>query len=280
MAEWDDLEIVQSPDTALRRRFRWPLLGGIVVLAFALGFLLYFLFRGPELPAPAPSQVQERPAASEPAETTLPEPEPEPPMELPPLDESDLLVREFVDRLSSHAELAGWVMNDDLIRKFTAIVDNVAEGVSPAPHLAFLKPSEEFQVTYRSGLFYIDPGSYERYNLVADVFGSVNTGAAAELYRDLKPLIQEAYAELGYPDRDFDETLSLAMDRLLKTPILEGEVELDGTKVSYRYADPGLERLTPAQKHFLRMGPRNVRKMQAKLTELKRALRLPTVLSH
>jgi hypothetical protein len=38
--------------------------------------------------------------------------------------------------------------------------------------------------------------------------------------------------------------------------------------VSYKYDDPKLEALTLAQKQLLRMGPRNVRLIQAKLREM------------
>jgi hypothetical protein len=45
--------------------------------------------------------------------------------------------------------------------------------------------------------------------------------------------------------------------------------------VVYEYADPKLEALSPAQKALLRMGPRNVPRVQAKLRELAAALRSP-----
>ncbi len=280
MSDWDevDVDIEESEGKAPLKRLNWPIWAGVAVLAFALGFLWFFVFRRPQ-PPPEPEPAREQPVASQPAETPPPEPEPEPPLELPSLDESDAFVRGLVEALSSHMQLARWMMTEDLLRKFTAVVDNIAEGVSPAPHLPFLKPEEEFQATYQSGYFYAEPQSYDRYDLVADVFGSIDARATAKLYSDLKPLIREAYVELGYPGRNFDETFSLALDRLIKVPALEGRVELDGTTVSFKYADPALERLSPAQKHFLRMGPRNVKMIQAKLAELKIHLRLPTVVS-
>lgn len=279
MSEWDeaDVDIDPSQTKVPLKRLGWPVWGGVAVLAFALGFLWFFVFRRPQ-PPPEPEAVQE-PVASAPAETSPPEPEPEPSVVLPSLDESDAFVRELVEALSSHMQLARWMVTEGLLRKFTVVVDNIAEGVSPAPHLPFLKPEEKFNATYRSGWFYVDPASYDRYDLVADVFSSIDARATAELYRDLKPLIREAYAELGYPDRNFDETFALALDRLLKVPLLEGDIELDGSTVSYKYADQALERLSPAQKHFLRMGPRNVKMIQVKLAELTTHLRLPTVVS-
>ena len=45
--------------------------------------------------------------------------------------------------------------------------------------------------------------------------------------------------------------------------------------VNYAYSDPRLESLTPAQKQLLRMGPANVRKIQARLRGIANALAQP-----
>jgi hypothetical protein len=55
-------------------------------------------------------------------------------------------------------------------------------------------------------------------------------------------------------------------------PVLREDVELVPHAIGFRYADPKLEALTPAQKQFLRIGPRNVRLVQGKLKELAVAL--------
>ena len=55
-------------------------------------------------------------------------------------------------------------------------------------------------------------------------------------------------------------------------PVLRDDVELVPHAIGFRYADPTLEALTPAQKQFLRIGPRNVRLVQGKLRELGTAL--------
>ena len=49
-------------------------------------------------------------------------------------------------------------------------------------------------------------------------------------------------------------------------------VELVPHATSFRYRDPRYEDLTPAQKQFLRMGPRNVKIIQGKLREIAAAL--------
>jgi hypothetical protein len=213
-------------------------------------------------------------AAAEPETVPVPQAVPQEQIEIPALNNSDGLVRELVGKLSSHPRLAAWLITEDLIRRFTAVVSNIAEGVSPVAHLGFLDPEEEFTVVRRSGAIYIDPRSYERYDAAADVFCSLDARGSAELYWTLKSLIQEAYEELGYPDRDFDGALSEAFDQLLETPVVRGDVELYPRIVTYQLASPQLERLPPARKHFLRMGPRNVERIQAKLREMKRALGL------
>jgi len=45
--------------------------------------------------------------------------------------------------------------------------------------------------------------------------------------------------------------------------------------VGYAYADEGLESLNGAQKHLLRMGPRNARLVKDKLREIAAALGIP-----
>jgi hypothetical protein len=45
--------------------------------------------------------------------------------------------------------------------------------------------------------------------------------------------------------------------------------------IGYRFEDANLESLTAAQKHLLRMGPRNVRIVQLKLRDIAAALGIP-----
>jgi hypothetical protein len=78
--------------------------------------------------------------------------------------------------------------------------------------------------------------------------------------------------DLGHPGGGFRRALDKAIGALLAVPVLPADVELLPHAVGFRYADPKLEALTPAQKQFLRIGPRNVRLVQGKLRELAAAL--------
>jgi hypothetical protein len=62
---------------------------------------------------------------------------------------------------------------------------------------------------------------------------------------------------------------------LLRTPLVDGDVQLSTGKLSYAYANPSLQELTAAQRQFLRMGPRNMRIVKAKLRAVAGFLGIP-----
>jgi hypothetical protein len=252
------------PSERTGSRGRW-IVAVLIVLAAAAA--AYVWFRRPAPPATPPT------AASAP-ETTAPR---QPlggvaqPVVVPPLGETDALVRELVRTLSSHPKIAAWLATDGLIRNFVVVVENVTNGATPARHLSALRPSEAFAVADRDDALFVDPRGYERYDTFAEAAASIDAAGAANVYATLKPRIEEAYRELGRQDT-FDEALERAIVVVLQTPRVDGDVPLVPGPVGYRYADPGLERLTPAQKQVLRMGPRNTAMLQESLREIAIAL--------
>jgi hypothetical protein len=222
-------------------------------------------------PGVAPVEVAEQP----PATLTAPAVEPVAPaaeIELPPLDASDAFLRERVGALSAHPALAQWLAQSDLASRFAASVDNVADGRIPRAHADFLRPSEPFRALGAEPALRVDPASYARWDAIGDVVASVDAGAAGALYRQVAPLFQEAYRVLGYPDRDFETRAIAAIDHLLAAPVLEESPPLVAHVNRYKWADPAIEQLSPAQKQLLRMGPRNVERIQSKLRALRAAL--------
>jgi len=195
-----------------------------------------------------------------------------PPLDLPELDASDELVRRLVSGLSARPQLASWVVTDDLVRRFVISVVNVAQGASPASHMPLLAPADSFRVVTSDGGILADSTSYHRYDLLAETLVSLDTRGTARLYRQLLPLMQEAYGELGITDQSFQQTLAQAFGRLLAVQVPEGPVELTPTGAVYGFSDPQLEAMTPAEKQMLRLGPANARRVQAKLRELANAM--------
>jgi len=91
----------------------------------------------------------------------------------------------------------------------------------------------------------------------------------AALYRRLYPLFQQAYEDLGYPGKYFNDRLVEVIDHLLETPEIAAPIPLEQPRVFYTYADASLEARSAGQKLLIRMGPANARIVKAKLRELR-----------
>jgi hypothetical protein len=249
---------------------RVQIAAGGAVLAVAAAALFFMFGRGP---AEAPVADAEPP----PAATALPAPtasDVEPPVVLPELDATDALVRELVRALSSHPRVAAWLATDDLIRNFAVAVENVSNGQTPSTHLQVLRPEGGYPVLRDDESVIADTRGYARYAGVADAVDGIDAPGAARLYATLKPRIQEAYEELGY-QQSVDVALERALVLLLRTPVADNIVLLEPAGALWAYSNPSLEGLEPAQKQLLRMGPRNARRVQAKLHEIALAIGVP-----
>ena len=190
---------------------------------------------------------------------------------VPPLDASDDFVRALIRQLSQKPEWATWLASGNLIRSFVVSVDKIAVGSSPGKELKPAAPQGKFQTLGAGSTLRIDPASYDRYNALANAVDAIDPEGAARAYRRLRPLMQQAFDELGYVNLPFDDRLARALGRLVDVPVQEGDVMLKATSVTFQYADPELEELSPAQKHMLRMGPHNMRLVQTKLRAFARA---------
>ena len=253
-----------------RRRGPWLWLVPILLLlAAAIGWWFWSQQHHPTEPARA--TLDPAPAAAVPIPTPA-SPEPEPPFVVPAMAESDAVIAQLVSTLSAHPELTRWLATDALVERFVAAIDNIAEGESPRVHVAFAGPKSGFKVEKTGSEVTIDPASYQRYDTFTAVVRSLDTAGTARLLRNLEPLLNEGYRNLGYPEGSFRDTFFNAVDELLAVPVRDTPLQLKSKILSYHYRDPELEKLTDAQKHLLRMGPENIRAIQAKLRELRTAL--------
>jgi hypothetical protein len=253
------------------RRIQWVIL--VAILLGAVAGALYVALT--KRPAPMSASTTTASAAkNEEARSLGGSPEP---IAVPPLDESDAVVRRLIRTLSDHPAVAAWLMTDGLIRNFTAAVTNIADGMPPAEQLRALRPTASFRVLESGGKLYIDPQTYNRYNAIADAVGSIDPDGAAKVYATLKPRIEEAFGDLGYPNRRFDQVLQEAIVTLLRTPTPDRppEVKRNEEAFGYGFADVRLENLSAAQKILLRMGPRNARIVKTRLREIALALGIP-----
>jgi hypothetical protein len=248
---------------------RW-IVATVVVIVIAAGAAWYTVTRR-QTPQPVATATAAKPAAESAPRALGGAAEP---IELPPLADTDPLVRQLVGALSSHPSVARWLMTDDLIRNFVVVVENIAHGASPARHVQALRPSGSFRTIAGEDTLTIDPRSYERYTPIAAAVDSIDAAGSARLYTTLKPRIEDAYAELGR-EGSFDAALDQAILAMLRTPALDGRVPIVPKGIVFGFEDPRVERLAPAQKQLARMGPQNVRTIQAKLRQIAGALGIP-----
>jgi hypothetical protein len=239
-----------------------PPLWLVAVAIVGAGIVAYFALRKPEAPPPPPPVAQQAPPA----------PKEEP---LPPVDQSDARIRELLAGTS--AKLAPFLDQKGLLERWVQVANALAEDRSPREPLSFLAPKRPFTVQQKRERTFVDPRSYERYDVFADVVSSVDAKAFANVVHELHPLLQAAYRALGYATGDVDQLASRSLQRLVQAPVAEGRIELKPAGALYKYADEKLESLGPVEKHLLRMGPANEKKIQRKAAEIADALGLPKV---
>lgn len=267
-AHMDDMENEEKDD-----RKKVLKIGLWIILVLAVAAVFYFaVFKAPSGPPAAAKAAEEAVKPPEKEPQTIPEEKGSLVLPAVGLDESDPVVREHARALSTSVRFGQWLGSKELVRKFVAAADNIANGLSPKPQADFWVPAGGFRAVNRVAGTFVDESSYDRYDPVAEVFLSLNTDATVTFYRALRPLIQEAYRDLGYPDTDFSDTLVKAMGELLETPVVEGPIRLEKKILSYAIVDQTLEGLSQAQKQLLRTGPKNTRLIQGKIRELAAAL--------
>ena len=229
----------------------------------------------PEVTAPEEPEVFEptRPAPTVELEEKdevepLPEPvEPDP----EPLDTSDPAVKaSLIESSSADKEVVNrMLVNEGLIQRFVVSVANLANDEMAPNHQLLTPPEQNFRVYSQAGKQWIDAASYKRYTPYVDMLESFNNEALLNIYGVYKDDIQAKYSDIGNPDQDFNSVLLDAIDQLLDTPEVPVPVEVYTDSVAYKYADDRLENLNEPQKQLLRTGPDNMRRIKAKLRELK-----------
>jgi hypothetical protein len=242
----------------------------------------------PPAPAPPPSATPAEPQVRHPIEEAQPETPAEPakpaaPPPLPPLAESDKTVLDALAALVGRASVGAFVEETGIVRRVVATVDSLPRQKA-SPRTWPVRPTAgQFTATGAGEDVYLSPENARRYEPFLRVMESVDTGKLVALYARLYPLFQKAYAELGYPNRYFNDRLIDVIDHLLATPEVKGPiklvppdvkgpVKLERPWVMYRFADPELEARSAGQKILLRMGAGNAARVKAKLRDIRRQL--------
>ena len=232
---------------------RWVILAAGVAIAGTL-LAVWWMSRAqppPVTPAPAP--------ASEAARTPA-RPQRQP-MELPPLPQSDAMLRELVATLSRHPLLARIVAQKAPVRAITLAIVQIGDGRVPITPLAALRTGQPVTIDGGS-IGRVDVATYARWNTAVRALLQVNAADAARAYVNVKPLFDEAYRELGYPGGDFDDAIVRAIRMLASTPEPKSDPILLARPAYFEHDNAALRALPPVQKQFLLTGPEHRQQIQ------------------
>ncbi len=189
-------------------------------------------------------------------------------VELPSLNNSDDFVREGLRTLQNGAALIRLLADEQLIRSIVVFVDNISRGEFPQTGLPYRRMTQEMAVrNIDENLFVMEASAHDRFNQIIDTFVAVDTDQAMMLYRTLQPLFQQAYAEIGSRNVNFDDTLRSAINVVLRAPTVEGPYQLVKPSVMFLYADANIENMEEMQKQLIRIGPQNTDKLKTKLQQ-------------
>jgi hypothetical protein len=201
----------------------------------------------------------------------------EPEVVLPTLEESDNWLLEKLPSLTWRKELIKLMLTDDMIRRFVVFTDNFSQGSLAYEHSPLVKPNASFSAIETNSpeegtTWQWDESSARRFSLYVDLIRSMDSEMLVQWYVELKPLIDEAYQELGYPDEDFTDVLQSAITKVLDMEIPKSAPILERPSVMYRYKDEDMELQDDADKLLLRLGKENLLVIKSVLLEINEKL--------
>ncbi|MFT7431483.1 MAG: hypothetical protein ACI971_001944 [Colwellia sp.] len=195
---------------------------------------------------------------------------------LPTLNESDVWLQEKLPSFTWRKELLKLVIDKDMIRRFVVFTDNFAQGNLAYEHSPLIKPNAKFLATEvnngASSDWKWDESATRRFTLYVDLLRSFDSETLVQSYFEMKPLIDQAYAELGYPDDNFTEVLHDAITKVLDMEIPKESLDLVRPSVMFRYKDEKIEALDAADKLLLRLGKENLLVIKSVLLEINERL--------
>lgn len=216
----------------------------------------------PDIPRVSPMPA---PTGDTPEETVAAEP----PLTLA---QSDPLVRTALSPSLEGSVFAAALTEDNLLERATALVDATGNGGLLREVLAIPKPAGKFEIVRVDGEIVTDPANYRRYDVYAESIARLDMDYLATTFHRLRPLLEQAYAGLGYPAEEMDNALIRALDQVIAAPVLDQPAVLEAHVNTFVYQDPELEQLSPLAKQLMRMGPANQAIVQSQAAKLRAAL--------
>jgi hypothetical protein len=261
---WD-----QDLEEASRRKFMWAA-GAVAAAAVAAGGWYWYSGRfHPAAEAPPVRAAAPQPAANTAPPIEHPIPGEGSPQALPALNDSDPVVHDSLVGVFGRDSVEQFLVPQNIVRHIVVTVDNLPRH-KVAVDLRPVKPTSGQAVTATQGeVTVLSEANFARYAPLTRVVQRTDVRTLAVVYERLYPLFQQAYEDLGYPGKYFNDRLVEVIDNLLQTPEVPAPIPVVQPKVFWEYADASLENRSAGQKLLIRMGPQNARVIKAKLREMR-----------
>lgn len=260
------------------------LIAGVALLGL-IGAGVWFMQRAP-LPAPEPAPMQ---AVTPIAVTSAPAEAASVPSIVHPIETPEIAAPSpaatdaptVLGGLFGAKSLAKFFQLGDFARRFVATVDNLGRAQASTSLWPLNPVPGKLTIKELDGVSVIGPDNGQRYTAYLLLIEDVEMRRLVDAYKQLYPLFQQAYEELGFPKGYFNDRLVAVIDELLDTPeisapikvrlpTMAGPTQLKHPWKFYVFDDAALQSLHAGQKILLRMGPVNERRVKIKLAEFRR----------
>jgi len=198
----------------------------------------------------------------------LPEEAAEP---LPPLDQSDAAAMAALSAAAGGADLSSFLRLEFLLPRLAATVDALPRQSVTQNVYAARPVAGALVVAGTDEARWLDTANEARYAAAVALFEAVDARRLVSAYVRFYPLLQQAYRDLGVPDRQFNDRVVEVIDHLLAAPSPEGPLALVPVpdKPRWAFADPALEGASVGHKAMVRLGPAQAARVKVKLRELR-----------
>jgi hypothetical protein len=193
---------------------------------------------------------------------------------LPLLDQSDEAALALVAGWLGGADPRQFLQPQFLLPRLVATVDNLPRTTLTRQVYVAQPVAGDLARSQADARTWLDSRNFARYDAHVALFEALDARQVVSAYVRWYPLLQQAYRDLGVPDRQFNDRLVEVIDHLLAAPELAGPIELVPTpeRPRWSFADPRLESASVGHKALWRIGPDHAARVKAKLREFRALL--------
>jgi hypothetical protein len=146
---------------------------------------------------------------------------------LPALDESDASIKESLLSFFDHKQIEELFILNVFVRHFVVTIDNLTGKKLPQRYVFTKRPVGKFAIKKQEDeeTIWLDAKNYDRYNSFVELAHTVDTQQLVTFYVRYYPLFQQAYQDLGYPGRYFNDRFVEVIEHLLDAPEVRGPLD-------------------------------------------------------